>query len=232
MPTPTPEAAEIETTREMMGENSYSRVESLINAGNDAQWAATLADITEWNTKVRGKYVELDGKVKLKPSTRAYAIRARVRTRYGLTEQVDQSVRGGSASLPGTVVINSSLGWSVSTEVTEAYAEAFDAEREVLLGEDATLLLLKPDESVQKEITSGWTARFSDFYDAGLFEVADTSLEFGADVHVGALLTITGSDIPVLNNVVFKLTRQTQPPPIDEPVWKLRAAATERRYSP
>jgi hypothetical protein len=94
-----------------MGENSYALVESLINAGNDAQWAATLADITEWNTKVRGKYAKVDGRVKLDPKDREYAIRSRVRTRYGLTELVDESVRGGLVSLPGSVVLKSSPGW-------------------------------------------------------------------------------------------------------------------------
>jgi hypothetical protein len=115
MPTPTPEptAAEIVSLMEIMGENDDVLVAGLIEVGTqaivDAKWAKTLADITEWNTKVRGKYAKVDGRVKLDPNDRAFAIRSRARTRYGLTELIDQSVRGGAVSLPGSVVVNTSL---------------------------------------------------------------------------------------------------------------------------
>lgn len=95
MPTPTPTDTQVETTREIMGENSLALVAALVAAGNDAQWAATLDDVDEWLMKVRGHYARLNGRVILNPADRAYAIRVRVRTRYGLTEQIGADVLGG-----------------------------------------------------------------------------------------------------------------------------------------
>ncbi|HLL74813.1 MAG TPA: hypothetical protein VK421_06070 [Pyrinomonadaceae bacterium] len=110
MPTPTQTLtpAQIELAREVMGENSYSLVAGLISGGAtqgeaDAKWAATLADIEEWNADVRGNHADLDGKVKMKASDLRAEVRYRVRTRYGLTGAVGAEVVGdarGSYSVP------------------------------------------------------------------------------------------------------------------------------------
>lgn len=106
-PIPTPTAADIVSLMDVMGENDYAFVLSLVNAGSDeeamAKWEATLEDMDEWRREVRGNYVALDGDVKLSPELPEAKIRRRVRLRYGLTAEVAAVVTGeypGSRAVP------------------------------------------------------------------------------------------------------------------------------------
>lgn len=102
-PSPEPTAAQVVTVLEIMGENDYALVSGLVTAGSgyeaDAKWAATLDDIDEWESEVRGNYVALRGKVELDPELPEAKIRARVRGRYGLTTRVSAEVTGEDAGL-------------------------------------------------------------------------------------------------------------------------------------
>jgi hypothetical protein len=114
MPTPTPEPtpAEIISLMEVTGENDYDSLSTRIATGSqvevDAKWAKTLADIAEWGAKVRGKYAKVNGRIVLDPKDREYAIRSRVRLRYGLTERVDESVTG---EFPGSRAVPVEMRW-------------------------------------------------------------------------------------------------------------------------
>src|SRR5215204_3718925 len=87
---PTPE--EIEAVREIALLYSYEQTEQLINGQpeiadsglNDAQWAATLADVAEW-AKVKNKHTRIDGDgVKIDKDRNRLDITNRVRLRLGL----------------------------------------------------------------------------------------------------------------------------------------------------
>lgn len=86
MPTPNPTPEEIESVREIARLSSYADSESRISSLNDAQWAATRADITEW-AKVKNKHTIIDGSgVKIDKDRNRLDITNRVRQRFGLSE--------------------------------------------------------------------------------------------------------------------------------------------------
>jgi hypothetical protein len=122
-------------------------------------------------------------------------------------------------------------------EITEAYREAFDAKREVLIGESAKLLLLKADGgsqaySVKATITKGWTARFSEFHGHTVFEVADNTGVFAELVRVSSHAAVIDSDLPSLNNALHRLRRESHPPLGGQPYWKLSGEDTGDKYAP
>jgi hypothetical protein len=126
---------------------------------------------------------------------------------------------------------------STSSDITEAYAEAFDAEREVLLGEDAKLLLLKPDGGAQRytileTLESSWSAYFSEFVGSPTFQVADDSVEFYAKAIEASHVMVSDSDNETLNNRLHEINRETTVPAGIEPFWKIRATNIGKKYVP
>lgn len=86
MLTPVPEADHIEKVREIAHLANRTDAEFYLNRLNQAEWDATLLDITEWgrvknkHTIIRGDGVEID------KSVNRLDITNRVRGRFGLKE--------------------------------------------------------------------------------------------------------------------------------------------------
>lgn len=82
---PTPDADQIEETREVLGLKSYSDTASLIADVEEVQWTAQLADNETWADN-RDKKVEIrdaDG-IYLDPNSFLGKLRNRSRRRFGL----------------------------------------------------------------------------------------------------------------------------------------------------
>lgn len=102
MPTPTPEPAQINKTREAAGENSYTFIEALIDTLNDAQWARVLELITEWDEYPAGDTVELHGGsdgLHYSSNTAREDIRIRLRLLMGLPEFRSDLLTGAQSSI-------------------------------------------------------------------------------------------------------------------------------------
>lgn len=122
-------------------------------------------------------------------------------------------------------------------ELVPDIAEGFDVAREELIGAEAKLLLLRLDggEKAYKIITTidaSWFAKFSEYFGTTTFSVANIEAEFGAMVRKSSHVTVTGSDLEALNNELFRIKPDTQPPLGSEPFWKIRAEATGDKYRP
>jgi hypothetical protein len=126
-------------------------------------------------------------------------------------------------------------------EIVEDIAEGFDEARGELLGHDAKLVLLEEDDEGEsgapfiqvRVVESGWFPKFSEFFGTTTFMVADISEVFGADVNNRTThVTVTGSDIPALNNLLHELAPETAAPTGDKPFWRIRAKSLGRRYVP
>jgi hypothetical protein len=90
---PTPEAEQVEETREVLGLKSYSVTAELIEGVEEVQWTAQLADNETWAAN-RDKKVEIrnaDG-IYLDPNSFLGKLRNRSRRRFGL------AAVGGNAS--------------------------------------------------------------------------------------------------------------------------------------
>lgn len=103
MPTPTPTEAQIEKTREVAGENSFTFIETLIDELNDSQWARVLELHTDWGEYPAGDTVELeqgsgDG-LRYSSNTARSDIRIRLRLMLGLPEFRDSSLTGEQSSI-------------------------------------------------------------------------------------------------------------------------------------
>lgn len=114
MPTPTPTEEQIESVREIARLSSFVDTETKVSSLKNAQWAATLADITEWN-KVKNKFTKFQGGrsgVVIDKSDNRLEIRNRVRTRLGLAE-VDEYGKeiGCDTTYFPSVVIKTNPQW-------------------------------------------------------------------------------------------------------------------------
>lgn len=114
-------------------------------------------------------------------------------------------------------------------------AEGFDALRETLIGDAASLILLREDgtsapfETVAT-ITTGWNSEFSEFFGNTVFNVADLTAEFAAKVRKTDHLVVTGADIPDLNNMIHQTLENTAAPDADNPWWRIVAKPVGRKY--
>jgi len=89
-------ADEIESVREIVGDKTYSTIESLVGELNDAQKTATKADVVTWNV-VRDKHLKVKGGrdgVDLDNERKRKAVIKRVRQRLQLP------VSGGLSRIP------------------------------------------------------------------------------------------------------------------------------------
>lgn len=114
MPTPTPTEMQIESVREIALLSIFAEAESKINALNDSQWAATVADIAEW-AKVKNKFTKIEGGrsgVVIDKEDNRLGIRNRVRVRLGLVE-VDENgkMRGNEDFIFPSCTINTKVIW-------------------------------------------------------------------------------------------------------------------------
>jgi hypothetical protein len=122
-------------------------------------------------------------------------------------------------------------------EILSDIAEAFDEAREEFFGPDAKMLCLQFDNETQQfavleTIQSGWNAYFSEYYGTTTFQVAKDNHDFTQKITEVSDVVVIDSTNLSLNNVLFKLKKDTQPPFGTEPFWKIRAGATSNRYEP
>ena len=97
MPTVTIEDADIDATREVAGETSFSYITTLIDKLNDAQWDRALAFIDAWNEIAPGDLIGLAGGregVRLEDQESLDDIRKRMRLLLGLPELRDSGITG------------------------------------------------------------------------------------------------------------------------------------------
>jgi len=102
MPIPTPTEAQIEKTREVAGEQSYSFIAALIDGLNNSQWANVLTLHVAWAEYPAGDTVELqqsggDG-LRYSSNTAREDIRKRLRLLLGLPELRDSNLTGAESS--------------------------------------------------------------------------------------------------------------------------------------
>lgn len=121
---------------------------------------------------------------------------------------------------------------SAVEEIREAYAEAFDAEREVLTGKGAKLLFLDPQCNLLREQAVSWKPDFSYFYGSTVFLVAEVSQELSDAVRTAAYLVVIDSDDPSLNNALHAKGDSYQPPLGDKAFWTIPAARKDELYTP
>jgi hypothetical protein len=101
MPSPTPTEAQIDKTREITGERSYTFVLGRIEGLNDSQWARALQLQTAWGDYPEGDTVQLEGGsegVKYSSETSRGDIRVRMRLLLGLPEMRDAGITGEASS--------------------------------------------------------------------------------------------------------------------------------------
>lgn len=97
MPSPTPTEEQIEKTREVAGENSYSYVESKVNALNDSQWSRALDLHDLWDEYPADDVLAIEGGrdgVRLSSPDSRESVRKTMRLLLGLPEMRDTSVTG------------------------------------------------------------------------------------------------------------------------------------------
>lgn len=97
MPTPTPAEVQIEKTREVAGETSYTYVKSLIDNLNDSQWASALALHVLWAEYPPDDVLALNGGrdgVHLSSPESRESVRRTMRLLLGLPELRDTSLTG------------------------------------------------------------------------------------------------------------------------------------------
>jgi hypothetical protein len=105
MPVPTPTQPQIEKTREVLGENEYAFVATLVDGLNDSQWARVLQLHVDWDDYPAGDTIELHGGgdgLHYSSSTARGDIRIRLRLLMGLPEFRDDDLiglGGGSIAL-------------------------------------------------------------------------------------------------------------------------------------
>ncbi len=129
---------------------------------------------------------------------------------------------------------------SIASEITEAYAEAFDAEREVLYGEDAKLLLLRtsrndddPNEwQMLFEVTAGWSADFAERFELPTFNVAREDAEFAQAVLDASQVVVVDSASESLNGKVHEIVRGHTIPAGVAPYHRIRAEHKGKTYEP
>lgn len=98
MPSPTPTAEDIDSTREVAGELDYDYVSTLIDNLNDSQWSRALDFITAWADFPAGSVLRLEGGrdgVFDSDELAREDIRRRMRLLLGLPELRDSSLTGG-----------------------------------------------------------------------------------------------------------------------------------------
>lgn len=120
-------------------------------------------------------------------------------------------------------------------ELTEVLAESFDIIRGLLIGEEAKFTLLKEKGDTQAfeeiaQVTSGWRAKYSEFFGNTTFEVADISSEFAAKVRASDHLVISGSGVESMNDFIYEMLDETAAPDADKPYWRIRAKSLGRKY--
>jgi hypothetical protein len=101
MPTVTIEDEDIDSTREVAGELSFSYISTLIDNLNDAQWERVLDFISAWQQIAPGDLIGLQGGkegVRLEDQESLDDIRKRMRLLLGLPELRDTSITGGVAT--------------------------------------------------------------------------------------------------------------------------------------
>lgn len=101
MPSPTPTEAQIEKTREVAGETSYSFIDSKINALNDSQWATALSLHTLWAKYPADDVFALEGGrdgVHLSSPESREGVRRTMRLLLGLSELRDSALTGAESS--------------------------------------------------------------------------------------------------------------------------------------
>lgn len=100
-PLPTPTDEDIDSVREVAGENSTTVVAPLIDNLNDAQWGRALDFITSWGEFAPGSVLRLEGGREGVFDSDQLAledIRRRMRLLLGLPELRDSSLTGGFAT--------------------------------------------------------------------------------------------------------------------------------------
>lgn len=115
-------------------------------------------------------------------------------------------------------------------EITSAYAEGFDAEREVLIGANAKLLMLDVSHTILETVTTGWSAEFSEFFGSTTFKVARADEAFNDKVGEASFLVVTDSDNAALNRQLHTINRETTVPAGIDPYWRIRGNAKGERY--
>ena len=102
MPSPTPTDEDIDSVREVAGENDTSFITTLIDNLNDAKWARALDLIVAWSDFPAGSVLQLEGGregVKLSHELSREDIRKRMRLLLGLPELRDVGLTGLGASI-------------------------------------------------------------------------------------------------------------------------------------
>lgn len=117
----------------------------------------------------------------------------------------------------------------MSSEITEAYAEAFDAKREVFLGARAVLVLLKPDMT-PSATPEHWTIDDEDRNSPLVILVADVSAEFAAVVRETAFAVIRDSSRGYLNDQLYATDGNTKPDGFKG--WRIGFRSEGRRLAP
>lgn len=104
-PSPAPTDENVKDVREVSGELSRTKIATLIDDLNDAEWARALELVTAWGEIEAGGLVALEGGregVKLSDQEGLDDIRKRMRLLLGLPELRSSDITGqfGSVSVP------------------------------------------------------------------------------------------------------------------------------------
>jgi len=118
---------------------------------------------------------------------------------------------------------------SAVAQISKAYARGFDAERKVLLGEDARLHLLKSDKTIIDTLASGFGPPHANRVAPGAYiEIAGLA-DGLAEV---AYLLITNSDDGVWNNQLLAVQDDSTRPAADEQFYRAFVLPTGKRHFP
>jgi hypothetical protein len=106
-PTPEPTPEQIEALCEITRQTSSALIEGKVNAVSDSRWAKLVEDIEAYGDVKDDQALEVNGDVSIKFAEDVRIIRERVCDRLGLPVPTS----GGVVSLPGSVVVSTSLRW-------------------------------------------------------------------------------------------------------------------------
>jgi hypothetical protein len=108
----------------------------------------------------------------------------------------------------------------------------------VYLWAAAKLVLLKVNGKTRpfdivETITTGWTAKFKEFFSVSVFQIADITAPTASKIrNASHVMVIDSSKLPALNNVVFEGDGKAQPPLGENPYWSYTATSRKEQYFP
>lgn len=122
-------------------------------------------------------------------------------------------------------------------DISQDFAQGFDAIREALLGADAKLILLQEEGhtipfSQLQVIKTGWYPEYSSFFGNTTFHVADISEPTADNIRNASFVMQIDSLLPGINNVLFEIKPETAPPDSNKAWWRVRGTTTTRKYIP